>query len=285
MSDCKLAFLPGRGVLRVGGSEARHFLQGLITNDMEHVSGTNAIHAALLTPQGKILFDFFVVADGDGLLLELSKEQIPALAKRLTFYKLRADVTFEDLSETHLVAALWGSPCPQLASGVCFADPRLADLGARIILDRETAPPESDEVSEDDYHAYRINLGVPEGGLDYEFEAAFPHEANFDLLGGVDFKKGCYVGQEVVSRMEHRGTARKRIIRVEAMGGVLVSGAEISADGNPLGKIGSVCGASGLALLRLDRAKAALDEGNAIIAGDVAIRLISPAYADFELPE
>ena len=221
MSECKVVLLSDRAVVRVTGEAARNFLQGLITNHIDQAKPGSAIHTGLLTPQGKILVDFFVLPVGDGFLLELAKAKLADLIQRLTVYKLRTQVAFAEEPSLR-VAASWGST-PLLPEGaIAFADPRLPELGLRILL-----PANADIsglgcalASEDEYHARRIALGVPEGGRDYTFGDAFPHEAMFDQLNGVDFKKGCFVGQEVVSRMEHRGTARKRIVGVEGEGPV-----------------------------------------------------------------
>ena len=162
--------------------------------------------------------------------------------------------------------------CPRSGFASCFPPMRdIADLGCAL-------------VTEADYHARRIALGVPEGGRDYAYGDAFPHEALFDQLNGVDFKKGCYVGQEVVSRMEHRGTARKRIVGVEGEGPLPASGTEITAGGKPIGTLGSVGGASGLALLRLDRAEEAKAAGLPLRAGDVTVAVRIPAWARFKTP-
>jgi|KBSSwiStaDraftv2_1062776.scaffolds.fasta_scaffold499909_2 hypothetical protein len=283
MSECKIVLLSDRAVVRVTGEAARNFLQGLITNHIDQAKPGSAIHAGLLTPQGKILVDFFVLPAGDGFLLELAKAKLADLIQRLTIYKLRTQVAFVE-EPSYGVAATWGSP-PHLPDGaIAYADPRLPELGLRILL------PANADISglgcviatEDEYHARRIALGVPEGGRDYSFGDAFPHEAMFDQLNGVDFRKGCFVGQEVVSRMEHRGTARKRIVGVEGEGPLPPSGAEITAGSMPIGTLGSVAGSSGLALLRLDRAEEAKAAGTPLRAGEVTIAVRIPAWARFK---
>ena len=283
MSECKIVLLSDRAVVRVTGEAARNFLQGLITNHIDQAKPGSAIHAGLLTPQGKILVDFFVLPAGDGFLLELAKAKLADLIQRLTIYKLRTQVAFVE-EPSYGVAATWGSP-PHLPDGaIAYADPRLPELGHRILL------PANADISglgctlatEDEYHARRIALGVPEGGRDYTFGDAFPHEAMFDQLNGVDFKKGCFVGQEVVSRMEHRGTARKRIVGVEGEGPLPPPGAEITAGSMPIGTLGSVAGSSGLALLRLDRAEEAKAAGTPLRAGEVTIAVRIPAWARFK---
>jgi len=283
MSECNVAQLRDREIVRVSGSAARTFLQGLITNDIDKAKPGSAIYAGLLTPQGKILFDFFVVPAEDGFLLDVANAKAAELMQRLGFYKLRAQVEIvEDPSFT--VAASWESS-PRLPEGaIAYADPRLPALGHRILLPAGTSVGSlaCALATEDEYNAKRIALGVPEGGSDYAYGDAFPHEALFDQLAGVDFKKGCFVGQEVVSRMEHRSTARKRIVGVEGEGPLPPPGTEITAGGNPIGTLGSVSGASGLALLRLDRAEEAQAAGLPLRAGEVTIALRIPTWARFK---
>ena len=280
MRQCNAALLSDRAVVRVSGPAAHGFLQGLITNDIDKAKPGGAIHAGLLTPQGKILFDFFVVPAADGFLLEIAKAKAGELAQRLGFYKLRAQVEIAE-DPSFAVAAAWGAP-PRLPDGaIAYADPRLSALGLRILLQAEADARNlgCTIAAEDEYHAHRIALGVPEGGRDYAFGDAFPHEAMFDRLAGVDFDKGCFIGQEVVSRMEHRGIARKRIVGVEGEGPLPPSGTEITAGGAPVGTLGSVSEHSGLALLRLDRAEEAKAAGLPLRAGEVTVDLRIPAWA------
>lgn len=285
MGQCHASLLPSRAVLRIGGADARKFLQGLITNDIGKAQGAHAVHAGLLSPQGKILFDFFAIPAGDGFLIDVAQDKAGELAKRLGFYRLRAEVEIKE--ELLLaVAAAWGGT-PRLPEGaILCADPRLPELGFRLIVTKRTSAADlgCEPAPEDDYHAFRIKLGVPEGGRDYAFGDAFPHEALFDQLNGVDFAKGCYVGQEVISRMEHRGTARKRIVPVDAEAPLPAPGTSIEADGMPIGTLGSVSGKSGLAIIRLDRAEEAVAQGKALMAGGVKIVLRRPAFARFPVP-
>ncbi|WP_418902442.1 YgfZ/GcvT domain-containing protein [Terripilifer ovatus] len=253
--------------MRISGRDARSFLQGLVTNDVEALKQGEGRFAALLTPQGKILFDFFVTPDGDALLIDCNASQAADLAKRLGFYRLRADVRIANESASLAVAAFRETPPP--AQALAFTDPRHEGMGWRVI----GAPDELDRLGvvaglDDAYAAHRIALGVPEGGADFAYGDTFPHEANMDLVHGVDFKKGCYIGQEVVSRVEHRGTARKRIVRVGFSGPAPGVGMEISAGDLPVGQMGSSAGQEGLALVRLDRFAEAMGP---ITAGAVAL--------------
>lgn len=285
MGQCHASLLPSRAVLKVGGADARKFLQGLITNDIDKAQGGHAVHAGLLTPQGKILFDFFAVPAGDGFLIDVAQDKAGELLKRLGFYRLRAAAEIA-AAPALAVAAAWGGS-PRLPEGaIVYADPRLPELGFRLLVPTGTSAAElgCEPAEEADYHALRISLGVPEGGLDYAFGDAFPHEALFDQLNGVDFKKGCYVGQEVVSRIEHRGTARKRIVPIEGVSALPVPGTSIEADGLPVGTLGSVSGAAGLALIRLDRAEEALAQAKALTTGGVKIALRRPTFARFTVP-
>jgi len=285
MSHCHASLLPSRAVLRIGGADAAKFLQGLITNDIGKAQGSQAIHAGLLSPQGKILFDFFVVAAGGRFLADVARDKVDELAKRLAFYRLRAEVEIDEQSSRHAAAAWGGTPAVP-DGAIVYADPRLPALGHRAFLPAGMNPAElgCEEATEEDYHAFRIGKGVPEGGRDYAFGDTFPHEALFDQLNGVDFEKGCFVGQEVVSRIEHRGTARKRIVPVEGEAPLPASGASIEAGGVPIGSLGSVSGSAGLALVRLDRVEDAVARGEALMAGGVSIALRRPAFARFAVP-
>ena len=285
MGHCHAALLAGRGVLRVAGADARKYLQGLITNDIAKAQEGQAIHAGLLSPQGKILFDFFVVAANGDYLIDVAQDKASELAKRLIFYRLRAQVEIAE-EPSFAIAATWGGSPRAPEGAIAYTDPRLSELGLRILLpagssatDLGCAPS-----CEEDYHAMRIKLGVPDGGRDYAFGDTFPHEALLDQLNGVDFAKGCYVGQEVISRMEHRGTARKRIVPVDGAGPLPASGTSIEADGVPIGSLGSVSGASGLALIRLDRAEEALARGTPLMAAAVELTLRRPAFVRFSVP-
>jgi folate-binding protein YgfZ len=285
MGQCHASLLPSRAAIRVGGADARKFLQGLITNDMARAETGSAVHAGLLSAQGKILFDFFVLPRGDDFLLDVAGDKAAELVKRLGFYRLRADVEIAE-APSFGVAAVWGGTLRLPEGAIAYADPRLPELGFRVVLPKGTQIAElgCDEASEADYQAWRIALGVPEGGKDYAFGETFPHEALFDQLNGVDFKKGCYVGQEVVSRMQHRGTARKRIVPVEGASSLPAPGASIEAGGLAIGTLGSVSGVSGLALVRLDRAEEAVAQGKTLTAGGVTITLHRPAFTRFAVP-
>jgi hypothetical protein len=285
MGHCHASLLASRGVLRIGGADARKYLQGLITNDIGKAQGSGAIHAGLLSPQGKILFDFFVVPAGDGFLIDVARDKADELLKRLGFYRLRAQVEIAE-EPSLVVAAAWGGTARQPEGAIIYADPRLPELGFRLLAAQGTIAADfgCEPAPEEDYHAFRVRQGVPEGGRDYAFGEAFPHEALFDQLHGVDFAKGCYVGQEVVSRMEHRGTARKRIVPIEGAGPLPAPGTNVEVDGVPIGTLGSVSGASGLALIRLDRAEEALASGKQLNAGGIKIALRRPSFARFAVP-
>lgn len=282
------AHLTDRGVVRVSGEDAKSFLDNLVTCDLERVSPHRARLGALLTPQGKILFDFIVFEApqdiGGGYYLDVTKVFAPDLVKRLTFYKLRAKVTIEDRSDMLALVAGWDVPPPAEEAGLVSGDPRLADLGWRAIVAAEDAA-EFATVPAEEYHARRIALAVPEGGRDFLFGDAFPHEALMDQLHGVDFDKGCYIGQEVVSRMQHRGTARTRIVPAIYEGGFAAeAGVEVAAGEKSLGKTGTGARGRGLVMIRLDRAADALAAGETIRAGGIPISLEKPHWMAFPFP-
>src|SRR5271166_437309 len=197
----KAASLPDRGVVSVAGADSAGFLQGLLTNDVERLAPGEARYAALLTPQGKILFDMIVVpardADAAGYFIDCTAAQAADLARRLGFYKLRAKVAIANESATRAVVAFWGGEPAAVDGGLPYADPRDPRLGWRAILPRPIAAAVGKE-HVNEYEDLRIGLAAPKGGVDFAYGDAFPHDANLDVLHGVDFDKGCYVGQEVV---------------------------------------------------------------------------------------
>ena len=236
---------------------------------------SEARYAALLTPQGKILFDMIVVRAAGGeepsYLIDCAAAQAADLAKRLGFYKLRAKVAVADVSADRAVVAFWGAE-PATVEGLLYADPRDPRLGWRAVLPRPIAAAVGTE-HVNEYEGLRIAVGAPKGGLDFAYADAFPHDANFDLLHGVDFDKGCYVGQEVVSRMKHRGTARKRVARVKLAGPAPAPGTPVMDRELAVGALGSSSGREALALLRLDRAEEAMAAGRTLSAGGVDVAL------------
>jgi folate-binding protein YgfZ len=274
------AWLTDRSVLRVAGDPARHFLNNLVTAEIDTLAPGQARYAALLTPQGKIIADFLVVAapgEESSFYVDCPSDLAAELLQKLTFYRLRAKVTIErtDLG----VLAIWGGGEGIVPPGIVFADPRLPALGKRVLLSPESAgaPP---LLAESAYEAHRITLGVPKGGLDFLYNDAFPHDADLDKLHGVDFKKGCYIGQEVVSRVEHRGTARNRIVAVRFDGAAPPVGADIRAGDKAVGTMGSSAGPIGLAMLRVDRVAEALDAGIGLAAEGIALSL-REGFTDF----
>jgi folate-binding protein YgfZ len=283
------AHLSERGILRVTGEDGRKFLDGLLTCNMDKVSPAKPRLGALLTPQGKILFDFIVFEApedaGGGFYLDTGRAYVFELMKRLGFYKLRAKVVLEDLSERLAVVVGWGdAPMLDPEVGLVAPDPRLPALGWRAIVASDDAA-EFASAEPAAYHAHRIALGVPDGGRDFLFNDAFPHEALMDQLHGVDFDKGCYVGQEVVSRMQHRGTARTRIVSLVYLEGFTAEpGVDVTAGGKVIGKTGTGAQGRGLAMVRLDRVAGALAAGETIRAGGLPVEVFKPAWARFELP-
>jgi folate-binding protein YgfZ len=281
----KAAFLPDRGVVKVSGSDARDFLNGLVTTDVTLLQPGLGRFGALLTPQGKITTDFLITeapsGHGGGFLIDCPRALAQALADKLGFYKLRAKVSVENLSDSLGVLAAWdGDPAP--GPDLAFADPRDTALGWRILVPENLAQKAADLVGAEmvdssAYDAHRIAAGVPRGGLDFIYGDAFPHETNMDRLHGVDFDKGCYVGQEVVSRMQHRGTARTRTVRMILDGPAPEPGAVILAGDKPIGTMGSTAGHHGLALIRIDRALDALGAATPLTSGGLAVRLAEPA--------
>lgn len=274
--------LTDRGVVSVTGPNAEKLLQGLVTNDLAPVAPGHAAFAGLLSPQGKIQFDFLAVRTADGFLLDVSREKATELVKRLTLYRLRSRCEIADRSSEFSVIASWGEAAAPAGAIITYGDPRLSDLGQRSLVAANAA--ESAQSSQQDhYHVHRIALGVPEGGRDYAFGDTFVHEALFDQLHGVSFSKGCYVGQEIVSRMEHRGTARKRIVQIVGEAALPAPGSDITAGDVAIGTLGSVAGELGLGLVRLDRAAEFKAKGIGLKVEGVPVSLRRPAFASFVL--
>ena len=284
MTRPNVALLADRGVVAVTGDDAAKLLQGIITNDMDLLATQPAIHAALLTPQGKILFEFIVARANSGYLVDIARSQTGDFIKRLTLYKLRAKVDIRDASEDYRVIALWGSPAQghgEMRGSISFADPRLPALGVRIVAEAGLADDVMTANGSDAgiaaYDAHRIAVGIPELGKDYISGTTFAHEANLDSLKSVSFSKGCFIGQEVASRMEHRGTARTRTVIVEA-DGPLAPASVITAGEAQIGTVGSTAGLRALALVRLDRAEEAGQKGQQVTAGGTPLDIHRPGY-------
>jgi tRNA-modifying protein YgfZ len=277
-----IATLPHRAVIGVEGAEAREFLHALLTCDVRALQPGQGAYGALLTPQGKILFELFALATETGFLLDAAASSADDLTKRLTMYRLRRKIEIGPRPEL-AVAAMWGGEAaPDLEGVLVFRDPRADRLGYRAIgpKDRLEAAATSDAGQ---YDAHRMALGIADSH-DIGSNQLFPHEANLDQLNGVSFTKGCFVGQEVVSRMEHRGTARSRIVPVRFDGPPPSPDAPVTAGGRSLGRMLSGNHGRGLALVRLDRAEAARAAGEPLVAGDTVIAIERPQWARYPMP-
>ena len=277
------SLLPHRSVISVAGADRVEFLQGLISNDTRKVAPGCAIWAALLTPQGRFLNDMFVVdAGGDMFFLETERERAPALAKKLKMYTLRSKVTVEDLGASLEVAAAFGDEASK-AMGIgtaSFSDPRLEALGVRVIAPTGQAATllaarRFDEAPLSAYDALRLPLGVPDGSRDLQVEKALLLENGFDELNGVDWKKGCYMGQELTARTKYRALIKKRLFPVRVEGVLPEPGTPVHRDGEEVGELRSGTGDRALAMLRLDAARG---NGSVLTAGDARIVPETPPW-------
>lgn len=268
--------LSDRSIVQVKGADAQHFLQNLITANVDKLPHGEAQTSALLTPQGKILFDFLISKSDEGsYLCDIAAEQAADFTRRLTLYKLRAAVTFEQLADTPVIAG-WEGDAPHGA----LRDTRFPEsahvwrlYGSGSVLDAEQAA----------WASIRIAHGVAESGSDFALSDVFPHDVLMDKNGGVDFKKGCYVGQEVVSRMHHRGTARKRVVVVTAETDLPdTAGQEtpptVRAGDKTVGSVGSVAGKTALAIVRTDRVADALAEDAPLTLDGIPVTLTLPDW-------
>jgi tRNA-modifying protein YgfZ len=270
-----VAFLAKRSLVLVEGPDAQTLLQGIITTDVDSLPVAEARPGALLTPQGKILFDFIIWRTDMGFALECDSALSDTFQRRLTMYKLRAAVNLTQGEDG--VTITWGDEADS-AAGVTDA----AFGKAGILLKRQAGGAGEDGTAA--YDALRVEAGLVISGADYALQDAFPHDILLDRDGGLSFRKGCYVGQEVVSRMQHRGTARRRVAQVTAESALPASGTELIAAGKPVGTLGTVMGSRGLAIVRIDRVGDALVRGDAITAGDVAVTLSLPAWSGLTFP-
>ncbi len=267
------AILSDRALIRIGGVDAAEFLDNLVTCDVHGLRGEEIGAGALLSPQGKINWSFLIGRADEGFVLEVAALDAADFAKRLRFYRLQAKV---DISEPEFVSAhvAWGAA---EVSNIARRDTRFKSVDVyRSYGSNDDGPVDAG------WTALRIAHGVAEAHLDYAYGEMFPHDVNLDQTGGVAFTKGCYVGQEVVSRMHHRGTARWRVM--VASGAGMTSGSAITVDGRKSGTTGSVSGTTALAIVRLDRVKDALDKGAEILAGDAPITVSLPQDVTFTWP-
>lgn len=246
LSYCKL---PNRAVLKIEGEDRLDFLQGLISNDVNKVTATDGIYAAFLTPQGKFLCDFFIAQENDALLLDIDAETMPAFKKKLMMYKLRANVAIADVSAQYEVFAAFGDKTTQ--SGI-FADPRLEEAGYRAILPNGQDIENAEPVPFETYELMRIQLGLPDGARDMTVEKSILLENGFDELHGVDWNKGCYMGQELTARTKYRALIRKRLFPVMIVGDLPAPGTEITSGDKVVGEIHSGIQNMALATLKLD---------------------------------
>jgi folate-binding protein YgfZ len=271
------SLLEDRSVIAVKGTEARPFLQGLISNDMEDCAPGKGIYAALLTPQGKILFEFFVTEHEERFLIDCAAARAADLAKRLTFYKLRAKVDIA-LAPDLKVAAVWdGNPHATTDGVAAFADPRLPSLGARLIGPLPQLQSTVADMQNSDYRSHLLDLGVPDSA-DVPPDTVFALDAGFEELGAVDFRKGCYVGQEVTARMKHRASARRRFLVAQVEGDLPPPGTKLEASGREVGTLATGANGRALALVRLDRVDDATSTGEDISVMGQKVRLHRPSW-------
>jgi len=271
MSARQFSLSPHRSVIAIGGPDRVEFLQGLISNDTTKVAPGRAIWAALLTPQGRFLNDMFVVEDESGMfLIETERERAAALAKKLKMYTLRSKVTVEDRPAGMEVAVVFEPDAEQVlpvAGATAFVDPRLPELGVRVLAPAGQAAAllKLPEAPLAEYEALRLRLGVPDGSRDLIVEKGLLLESGFDELHGVDWQKGCYMGQELTARTKYRGLIKRRLFPVKVEGPLPPSGTPVQRDGREVGEIRSGQGDRAIAMLQLEAASGALVAENSRI--------------------
>ncbi|WP_142847322.1 folate-binding protein YgfZ [Telmatospirillum sp. J64-1] len=285
MSDLRYVLLPHRGVLSLSGEDRRTFLQGLVSNDVTKVAPDRAIHAAFLTPQGKFLHEFFIIEQGDTLLLEGEAERLDDLRRRLSMYKLRSKVVIEvrpDLAVAALLGEGAEAAAAKIEGAAAFTDPRLAAAGARVLLPGDSAAASLEQAGFaraelDEWDRLRLRLGLPDGSRDMVIEKAILLENGFDELNGVDWKKGCYMGQELTARTKYRGLIKKRLMPVEIDGPAPAPGTPILFGEAEAGEMRSSAGSLGLAIIRLEY----LDKDGIFTAGEARVTPHKPDWANF----
>ncbi|MBM3533958.1 MAG: folate-binding protein YgfZ [Alphaproteobacteria bacterium] len=294
----RYVLLEDRGIVTVAGEDRVSFLQGLISNDVAKVSPGRAAYSAFLTAQGKFLHDFFVIDMGEMLALDCERSRADDLKKRLSLYKLRSKVMLANVSDEYRVFAAFGptviekldlkepGQAKEYAGGIAYLDPRLRDMGVRVLLHGGLGEDPlialgCVRATLDDYHGLRIAKGLPDGSRDLPVEKAILLENGFDELRGIDWDKGCYVGQELTARTKYRGLVRKRLMPVEVEGPLPASGTEIAFEGKEAGEMRSGQGRRALALLRLEAVEKALAEGKKLTAGESKLTPIKPGWASF----
>jgi folate-binding protein YgfZ len=258
----KIAVLPERAALAVGGEDRIAFLQGLVSNDVANAAPGRAVWAALLTPQGKWLADFFILMDGERLLLDCERAQLAMIQQRLTRYRLRSRVTLND-ADMHVHAAWDGDPDDVTPDdgGIAAHDPRLPEAGWRVL----SAGPLPVNATATDWDVHRLSLGLPDGSRDMELDKSILLEAGFDELNGVSWTKGCYMGQELTARTKYRGLVKRRLVPVRIDGAIPAPGAQLLRDGRDAGTMRSASGQLGMALVRLEALDSALSGGEATV--------------------
>ncbi len=294
----RYAFLEERGLVTIAGEDRVSFLQGLVSNDVAKVSAARTVYSAFLTAQGRFLHDFFVIDMGEMLVLDCERSRAEDLRKRLSLYKLRSRVVLGNVSDEYRIFAAFGptvadkleltepGQAREYAGGIAYLDPRLKEMGVRVLLhgglgEDPLVALGFNRVEPDEYHALRIASGLPDGSRDLPVEKAILLENGFDELKGIDWDKGCYVGQELTARTKYRGLVRKRLIPVEIEGPMPAFGAEIALDGKEAGEMRSGQGHRGLALLRIEAVEKALAEGQKLTAGDAKLTPVKPGWVTF----
>ncbi|GAA5624986.1 tRNA-modifying protein YgfZ [Brucella sp. NBRC 12953] len=271
--------LSNRALVHITGEDAEKFVQAVITTNLDKLGVDDLKPGALLTPQGKIMFDFLVSRIEDGLRFDMPAGIAADFAKRMTLYRLRAKAEISQLPES-LVSVCWQNDSAASESDSIKRDTRFPEE-LNVIRIYGQAGEISDESA---WIALRAEYGIAEGEADFAYNDVFPHDINFDQTGGVTFPKGCFIGQEVVSRMHHRGTPRRRVLVAKSDAPLPAMGTSVTVGGRDIGTLGSSSGKLGLALVRIDRVQDALDSGTPILAGEAEITLALPPHVRFTFP-
>ena len=300
MSTSSHVILHDRGLLKVSGEDALDFLQGLVSNDVNKAEPERALYSAMLSPQGKYLYDFFIIHINGELVIDCEAGRLDELKRKLNMYKLRSKVELSKLSQDFIVTALigdnvaetlqldnWEGVAKSFLGGVAFIDPRIADIGGRAVIPRENAEKNLAEAgfsagNPEEYETLRLSLGLPDGSRDMVVDKAILLENGFQELNGIDWDKGCYMGQELTARTHYRGLIKKRLMPVQIEGPLPAPGTPIMLGEKNAGEMRSGNAERGLALIRLEQFKAVSKSGEGFSAEGATLRPVKPEWAEFK---
>jgi folate-binding protein YgfZ len=300
MSASSHVILHDRGLLKVSGDDAIDFLQGLVTNDVSKAAPGRALYSAMLSPQGKYLYDFFIIHMNGELAIDCESGRLGEFKRKLNMYKLRSKVELTEINQAFIVSAFIGDNVAEalqlnnsegvaksFLGGIAFIDPRVTGIGGRAVIPRENAEEKLIEAgfsagNPEEYESLRLSLGLPDGSRDMVVDKAILLENGFQELNGIDWEKGCYMGQELTARTHYRGLIKKRLMPVQIEGPLPAPGTAVMLGDKNVGEMRSGNAERGLALIRLEQFKDVLKSGEGFSAEGTTLRPVKPEWAEFK---